>query len=81
MLKNNSTCIITRQSTETAKCKSHGHRENKAVGIQVIYWVNMNASIEETVKNFPTGLDFQSTQPKDKTVSDDIPGILGICKG
>ena len=39
-----------------------------------IYWINMNADIEDTVKNCPTCLDFQATQPKDKTISHKIPG-------
>ena len=38
-----------------------------------IYWVNMNANIEKTVNTAPTSLDFQSTQPKDKTMSSKIP--------
>ena len=34
----------------------------------------MNADIEETVKNCPTCIDFQVTQPKDKIISQKIPG-------
>ena len=38
------------------------------------YWINMNADREHTVKNCPTCLDFQETQPKDKTILHEKPG-------
>ena len=38
-----------------------------------IYWININAGIEDTVENCHTGLDFQATQPKEKTISHKIP--------
>ena len=32
-----------------------------------IYWVNMNANTEETIRNCPTCLDKMPIQPKDRT--------------
>ena len=34
----------------------------------------MSAAIEDTVKNCPTYLDFQVTQPTDRTIPHKIPG-------
>ena len=39
-----------------------------------IYSINMNADLEEAVKNFPTCFDTQATKMKDKTVSYKVPG-------
>ena len=33
-----------------------------------IYWVNMNANIEEAIKKFSTCLEFQATSTKNKTM-------------
>ena len=42
-----------------------------------IYWINMNADREDTVKNYLTYLDFQATQPKNKIIPQKIPGGCG----
>ena len=47
--------------------------KTKTLACESIYWINMNADIEERVKNCPTYLNFQKTQPKDKTISQKIP--------
>ena len=41
---------------------------------QCIYWFNMNANIENTIKHFFTCLDFEQTQPKEKIIHHKIPG-------
>ena len=41
----------------------------------------MNIEVEETMKNCPTCLDFQATQPKDETVSHEIPGKPWVSVG
>ena len=51
-----------------------GKEKTRLLSCECIYWVNMNVDIEETVKNCPTCLDFQSIWPKDKTLSHKIPG-------
>ena len=38
-----------------------GIRKTRLVARKSIFWINMNADIEETVKNCPTCLDFQAT--------------------
>ena len=48
--------------------------KTRLITFKSIYWINMNAEIEDTGKNCPTCLDFQETQPKDKTISHKIPG-------
>ena len=39
-----------------------------------IDWMNINANIESTIENCPIFLDFQPTQPKDKTLSHRMSG-------
>ena len=34
-----------------------------------IYWINLNNDIENYINNCPICLEFQATQPKDKTLS------------
>ena len=41
-----------------------------------IYWINMNAEIEDTIRNWPLCLDFQAASPKDMTLSHEIQGRL-----
>ena len=41
-----------------------------------IYWINMNAAIEDIVTNCPTCLHFQATLPNNKILSHEIPGRL-----
>ena len=43
--------------------------------------MNINAEIEDSIKNFPVCLDFQATQPNDKMLSHEIPGKLWGCVG
>ena len=38
-----------------------------------LYWVNINNDIENHVKNCSTCLQFQQTQPREKTIHHDIP--------
>ena len=38
-----------------------------------VYWVNINNDIENNVKNCSMCLEFQQTQPKEKTIHHDIP--------
>ena len=46
-----------------------------------IHWTNMNVDIEETVKIAPFALISQETQPKYKTVSNEVPWkMFGICR-
>ena len=40
-----------------------------------VYWVNMNADIKNTMKQCTTCLDYQQTQPHEKTTSYNI-----LCK-
>ena len=39
------------------------------IGKKHIYWLQMNANIEKTIKYCLTCLDFHATQNKDKTAS------------
>ena len=53
-----------------------GIDKTKVLAHKPIYWINMNAHIEEMVKNCPTCLDFPATQPKDKIIPYKKPGML-----
>ena len=39
----------------------------------LVYWVNMNADINNTVKQCATCLEYQQIQPHEKTLPYDIP--------
>ena len=41
---------------------------------EFIYWIKINADMENTIKILPAYLDFQATQPKDKTLPHEILG-------
>ena len=45
----------------------------KLLACESVYWVNINNDIENHVINYSTCLEFQQTQPKEKTVHHDIP--------
>ena len=41
-----------------------------------IYWINLNSDIENAIKISHVDIDFLETQPKDKVLSQKIPGRL-----
>ena len=70
----NSVKISAIQYTKTAAPISHEHSEDMVAGMWVyMYLVIMNADMEE-MKSCPTSLDFQAMWPKEKTMSQEIPG-------
>ena len=53
-----------------------GIQKTRLLAHKSIYWVNIHADIEDTIKDFTVCHNFQATQPKDKTLSHEIPGRL-----
>ena len=51
-------------------------KKTRLLAIESIYQVNMKGRREDIIKNCPTCLAFQATQPKEKTTSYEIPGRL-----
>ena len=51
-----------------------GIEKTRLLACKSMYWINMNADIEDIVENFLTCLDLHTTQTKDKTISHKIPG-------
>ena len=45
-----------------------GIEKTRLLACESIYWINMNGDIEEIVKKCIPCLDFQATQPKNKTI-------------
>ena len=43
--------------------------KKRLLACKPIYWVTMNANIEEKIQNWHTCFVFQATQPKNKTMS------------
>ena len=39
-----------------------------------IYWININADIQNVIETCPASLHFQATQPKDKMLLNETPG-------
>ena len=38
-----------------------------------MYWINMNADMENTMKQCTTCLEYQQTQPNEKTIPYEVP--------
>ena len=55
---------IAETSTGTIAQYPHGYREKCVAMCGSIYWVNMNADMENIIKNCSTCLDFQQVSPK-----------------
>ena len=47
-------------------------KKTKLLACRSVYWVNINNDIEKHVKNCSMCLEFQQTQPKEKTIQHDI---------
>ena len=47
--------------------------EIKQLPHESVYWINLNADTANTIKNWPIYLDFKATQPKERTLSHNIP--------
>ena len=54
-------------------CNHMAISKTKLLACKSVYWVNINNDIESLVKNCSTCLEFQQTQPKEKTIHHDIP--------
>ena len=39
-------------------------KKTRLLACESMYWINMNTDAEETVRNCPTGLDFQAAGSK-----------------
>ena len=50
-----------------------GIEKTKLLACESVYWVNINNDIENHVKNCSMCLEFQQTQPKEKTINHNIP--------
>ena len=53
-----------------------GIEETKILACKSVYWICMNADIENHITNCSTCLDFQQTQLKEKFIHHEIPGKL-----
>ena len=53
-----------------------GIEKMRTLACQSIYFINVNANIEETIKNYPTYLEFQTAWPSNKVLSHNILGRL-----
>ena len=52
-------------------------KKNKLLAYKSLYWIGMNADIEDHIKNiYSTCLDSQHTQPKETFIHHDIPDKL-----
>ena len=58
--KNNNIGITARQSIKQPQLNHMDIEKTRLIVFESMYWVNINANIEETIKNCPTCLDFQT---------------------
>ena len=56
---------LPRKPLNQVDIKSHGYREDRAIGMEIHLLDQHNADIGETVKTSTTCFDFQATLPKD----------------
>ena len=68
--------IIPASLQEKAPNQMHinhiGIEHIRLLACESIYWINMNTGKDETLKNYPTCLDFQAAQCRDKIISHEI---------
>ena len=74
MLSGAESTTKTGTPTATATYQPHGHRKKNLFACGSIYWIGMNADIENLIKNWSTCLDFQESQLKEKFTHHEIPG-------
>ena len=65
--------VLKQQAPDQLHINHMGIEKTKLLVCRSIYWVNINNDIENYVKNCSTCLEFQQTQPKEKTIHHDIP--------
>ena len=50
-----------------------GIEKTKLIAYKCVYWHSINADIEKYIKQCPTCLEFQQTQPKEKIIYHEVP--------
>ena len=64
---------LQQQALKHLNINHMGIEKTKLLVYESVYWMRMNADIENHIKNCSTCLEFQQTQPKEKHIHLDIP--------
>ena len=73
--------LLQERTLEQLNINHLGIEKTKITAKESIYWIKINTDIDNTIKNCPTCLEFQATQPKDKLIPHDIPDKPGETVG
>ena len=76
MQENHHVSNTTDRGTRVTIQQGHRHRKDRLLVRDLIYWINMDADIENTVKNSWTCLAFLEMWWKHKMIPHKIPGKL-----
>ena len=66
--------LLQQQVLKQLHIQPHEAQKTKLLACEFVYWIGMNADIENHMQNCSTCLDFQQTQPNRKLFHNDIPG-------
>ena len=67
------TFLLQRQIQQQLHSNHMGIKKMRLLVQELVYWVNMNADIEDTIKQCTTYLEYQQTQPHEKTIPHKVP--------
>ena len=65
--------LLQKQILKQLHCNHMGIEEKGLLVCELVYWVNINADIEKNVKQGATCMEYQETQPCEKTVPYKLP--------
>ena len=65
--------LLQRQTLEQLQSNHMGIKKTRLLGRELVYWMNINADIENTIKQCATFLEHQYTQPHGKTIPHEVP--------